>query len=161
MILVTVGTHPQPFTRLIDAVAKAVDDENLKVIAQVGTASAGEYPFETFDYAPQEKLTQLMKASEMVITHGGPGSAIAALRLGKPTIVVPRRHQFGEHVDDHQVDFARFLNRKFGVATVLDVSTIGQEISNVSQRPPVKFDFDPEVGRTRISQVVSDLLAAV
>ena len=36
---------------------------------------------------------------------------LESLRLGRMPIVVPRRQQFGEAVDDHQLEFSRFLLR--------------------------------------------------
>lgn len=49
----------------------------------------------------------------IVITHGGPASFIMPLQIGKTPIVVPRQHQFNEHVNDHQVEFARNVLREW------------------------------------------------
>ena len=47
-----------------------------------------------------------------ILTSGGPASFIMPLQIGKTPIVVPRQHQFNEHVNDHQVEFARnFLEK--------------------------------------------------
>ncbi|MFR3413347.1 MAG: glycosyltransferase [Coprococcus sp.] len=34
------------------------------------------------------------------------------LQIGKTPIVVPRQHQFNEHVNDHQVEFARNVAKR-------------------------------------------------
>lgn len=39
----------------------------------------------------------------MVITHGGTGAIIGALKKEKKVIAVPRLSKYGEHVDDHQL----------------------------------------------------------
>lgn len=39
------------------------------------------------------------------MTHGGPASFFAALEAGKFVSVVPRLKKFGEHVNDHQIEF--------------------------------------------------------
>jgi hypothetical protein len=44
-----------------------------------------------------------------MVCHGGPASIIDARRVGVKPIVVPRRRGLKEHVDDHQVLFARRL----------------------------------------------------
>jgi UDP-N-acetylglucosamine transferase subunit ALG13 len=60
--------------------------------------------------------------ARIVITHGGPASFIMPLQVGKTPIVVPRQHQFNEHVNDHQVEFARNVSKRMG--TIIDVEDI-------------------------------------
>ena len=45
------------------------------------------------------------------------------LQIGKTPIVVPRQHQFNEHVNDHQVEFARNVAKRMG--TIIEVEDIG------------------------------------
>ena len=40
----------------------------------------------------------------ILITHGGAGTVIDAVKRGKRTIVVPRLSKYREHVDDHQME---------------------------------------------------------
>lgn len=54
------------------------------------------------------------------------------LQIGKTPIVVPRQHQFNEHVNDHQVEFARNVAQRIGDnvflgwgCTILAGTTIG------------------------------------
>jgi UDP-N-acetylglucosamine transferase subunit ALG13 len=47
--------------------------------------------------------------AEVVILHAGAGSLIHALGAGKAPVIMARRAELGEHVDDHQVEFAREL----------------------------------------------------
>ena len=42
-----------------------------------------------------------------VVCHGGPGTIMLAVHEGRRPVVVPRTRSLGEHVDDHQVAFAR------------------------------------------------------
>jgi len=44
-----------------------------------------------------------MSRCDTVITHGGTGAIIGAVKKGKKVIAVPRLAKFGEHVDDHQL----------------------------------------------------------
>lgn len=48
------------------------------------------------------------------MTSGGPASFIMPLQIGKTPIVMPRQHQFNEHVNDHQVEFARNVAQRMG-----------------------------------------------
>lgn len=52
-------------------------------------------------------MQQALAAADAVVSHGGPGTIMAAREAGRVPIVVPRLPGLGEHVDDHQVRFAR------------------------------------------------------
>ena len=53
---------------------------------------------------------------------------------GKTPIVVPRQHQFNEHVNDHQVEFARNVAQRMGtIIPVEDIETLGDIITNYDQ----------------------------
>ena len=113
LVLVTVGTDHHPFTRVVewtnDYVA-AQPSESVEFVCQHGTAappSLGRHE----PYVGHDALQQLMRKAAAVVCHGGPSTMLESLRLGRMPIVVPRRQQFGEAVDDHQLEFSRFLCR--------------------------------------------------
>ena len=58
---------------------------------------------------PHDQLQRLMSEASAVVTHGGPATIVEARRHGKRPLVVPRDHRLGEHVDGHQLRFARRL----------------------------------------------------
>jgi UDP-N-acetylglucosamine transferase subunit ALG13 len=69
-----------------------------------------------------------------ILTSGGPASFIMPLQIGKTPIVVPRQHQFNEHVNDHQVEFARNVAKRMGtIIPVEDINTLGDIITNYDQ----------------------------
>lgn len=69
-----------------------------------------------------------------ILTSGGPASFIMPLQIGKTPIVVPRQHQYNEHVNDHQVEFARNVAQRMGtIIPVEDINTLGDVIMNYDQ----------------------------
>ena len=48
-----------------------------------------------------------MEKADIVITHGGTGAIIGAVKKGKKVIAVPRLAKYGEHVDDHQLQLIK------------------------------------------------------
>ena len=67
--------------------------------------------------------------ARIVITHGGPSSFIMPLQIGKVPIVVPRKFEFNEHVNDHQVDFCNQVAQRQGnIIVVENVSKLGDTI---------------------------------
>jgi UDP-N-acetylglucosamine transferase subunit ALG13 len=64
----------------------------------------GAVPF--LDHA---RLQEAMAGADLVVCHGGPATILEARRHGHLPIVVARDPRHGEHVDDHQLLFARRL----------------------------------------------------
>ena len=131
MIFVTVGTHEQPFNRLIDAVdvlrRTGVIDE--PVIIQTGFSTYEPQHCEWHKLLPYSEMMEKVAEARIVITHGGPASFIMPLQIGKIPIVVPRQLQFNEHVNDHQVDFTKAVAERMGnIIPIYDVAELGKTI---------------------------------
>lgn len=127
MIFVTVGTHEQPFNRLIQAVDE-LKSENVipteeQVFIQVGYSTYEPQYCEWTKLLPYKDMQQYIQEARIVITHGGPSSFLAPLQYGKIPIVVPRRMEHGEHVNNHQVDFVRNVADYLGNIIVVENKT--------------------------------------
>lgn len=110
MILVTLGTQKQSFVRLLELIEKSnIDDE---IIVQAGNTKFESKKMKIFDYIPYEEMTELIKKSDLVITHGGTGSILMPLKMGKKVIAVPRLSKYAEHVDDHQTQLTSIFNEE-------------------------------------------------
>jgi len=133
MIFVTVGTHEQPFNRLIEYVdnlkrAGVITEE---VIIQIGFSTYKPKFSKWSKLLPYNEMIQNVADARIVITHGGPASFIMPLQIGKIPVVVPRRHEFNEHVNNHQVDFAKAVAERMGtIIPVEDIDKLGEVISN-------------------------------
>lgn len=132
MIFVTVGTHEQPFDRLV----KAVDDLKKtgviteEVIIQTGFSTYEPQCCQWSKLIPYQQMLQNVADARIVITHGGPASFVMPLQIGKTPIVVPRQYRFGEHVNDHQLEFAREVAERMGtIIPVEDMEQLGKVIA--------------------------------
>jgi UDP-N-acetylglucosamine transferase subunit ALG13 len=135
LVLLVVGTDHHPFDRVVrwvDAWAERHSDE-VRVVIQYGT-SAPPVHAEGRDLFPVDELDAAMEVATAVVCHGGPGTIMGAREAGVVPIVVPRRSEFGEHVDDHQVRFAsrvaeagqvHLVRTESGLATALDRALAG------------------------------------
>ena len=126
MIFVTVGTHEQPFNRLIQKIDELKKDGiiNEDVIIQTGFSTYEPKYCQWSKLIPYQQMVKNVADAHIVITHGGPASFIMPLQIGKTPIVVPRQHQFNEHVNDHQVEFARNVAQRMGtIIPVEDIET--------------------------------------
>ena len=107
MIFVTVGTHEQPFNRLIEYMDEWAAEHDEAVVIQTGYSTYEPKHCEWSKLYPYSKMAEFVKTARIVITHGGPSSIIMPLQIKKIPIVVPRRKEFNEHVNNHQVDFCK------------------------------------------------------
>ncbi len=116
MIFVTVGTHEQPFNRLLKCIDQMVEDGIIKekVIVQKGFTNYEFKNCENSELIEYDDMQKYIKEARIVITHGGPASFVSPLAIGKTPIVFPRKKEFNEHVNDHQVDFAREVEARMG-----------------------------------------------
>ena len=133
MIFVTVGTHEQPFNRLVKIVDDLVAHGNIKekVIIQTGFSTYNANHCEAHKMMSFDEMQQALKDSRIVITHGGPSSFIEALQFGKVPIVVPRRQEYNEHVNDHQVDFTKLIEKRMNnIIPVYDIDQLSETIKN-------------------------------
>ena len=129
MIFVTVGTHEQPFNRLIQKIDELKKDGiiNEDVIIQTGFSTYEPKYCQWSKLIPYQQMVKNVADARIVITHGGPASFIMPLQIGKTPIVVPRQHQFNEHVNNHQVEFARNVAQRMGtIIPVEDINTLGE-----------------------------------
>lgn len=114
MIFVTVGTHEQPFDRLLKCIDKMVEKGKIKdkVIIQKGYTDYEPKNCESYKLISYDKMQEYINEADIVITHGGPASFIAPLAIGKIPIVVPRKKDYNEHVNDHQLEFAKEVEKR-------------------------------------------------
>lgn len=107
-IFVTVGTDHHPFDRLVRWVDEwlATEGRGVTCFMQTGTSRVPRHA-DWRPYLAYEEMVSLMASARVVVCHGGPGTVMLSLALGKKPIVVPRHRSLGEHVDDHQVKFCR------------------------------------------------------
>jgi len=133
MIFVTVGTHEQPFNRLIECVDNLKRDGRITedVVMQTGYSTYEPKYCQWQKLYPYQQMLKLVAEARIVITHGGPSSFIMPLQIGKTPIVVPRQHAYNEHVNDHQLSFARAVAERMGTILVVeDMEQLSGTIAN-------------------------------
>lgn len=136
MIFVTVGTHEQPFNRLVECVDKLKKNGDIQeeVIIQTGYSTYEPQNCKWQKLFPYQEMVRLVEEARIVITHGGPSSFIMPLQVGKTPIVVPRRHEFNEHVNDHQVSFSKAVAERMGMIIVVeDMNQLGKTIADYDE----------------------------
>ncbi|HFI0026583.1 TPA: glycosyltransferase [Streptococcus suis] len=138
MIFVTVGTHEQQFNRLIkeiDLLKKngSITDE---IFIQTGFSTYEPKYCKWKNLLSYSEMEEYMSKADIVVTHGGPATFMDALSKGKTTIVVPRQKKYGEHINDHQIEFCKKIVEKgYELTVIKDVSDLKNYLneSNIQQ----------------------------
>lgn len=134
MIFVTVGTERFPFDRLLRAVDELAQRGLLAdVYCQIGASGYKPIHCSWKVFLPFEELIHCIQESDLVIAHGGAGVVALCLKFRKIPILVPRQKRFGEHVDDHQVEFALKIERLQRAVAVLDLERFDEALAKQRQ----------------------------
>lgn len=111
MIFVTIGTQKYDFNRIFDYINNFKTKE--EIIVQKGKS---RYKFrddiKAVDFLSYQEMDSVLKKARVVITHGGVGTIYKALSLGKKVITVPRLKLYKEHINDHQLDICKYLEKE-------------------------------------------------
>ena len=143
MIFVTLGTQKFQFDRILKELDKLIDENKLKKEDIMVQNVCQEYQpknFKPFRLKPQEEIDKITNDAEIIITHSGTGSIINSLKMGKRIIIVPRRKEFGEHVDNHQLELAEVFHEKYNIPVVTEMDELYDVIQKINEYEPIKWE---------------------
>lgn len=110
-VFVTLGTDHHQFQRLVgwvDDWLRSRKGPDVRCLVQTGESDVPQDE-RYVAYLPYPQLEAALGEADVVVTHAGSGSVLMCRRLGWRPIAVARQSRLGEHVDDHQVEFARHM----------------------------------------------------
>lgn len=140
MIFITLGSQKFQFNRLLAEIDKLLDEGKIqeRVFAQTGYSDYKPRKYEYKQFLDRNEFSEIMKSSNIVITHGGTGAIIGAIKQGKKVISVPRLSKYGEHVDDHQLEITNAFKKMNLIESVDKIESLGDSIFNISK---LKFNI--------------------
>lgn len=142
MILVTLGTQDKDFKRLLDAVQKQIDNGTIKdkVVVQAGFTNYVSRDMEIFDLIPIDEFNKLIQTADLIITHGGVGSIMEGIQNNKKVIAAPRLKEYGEHVNNHQLQIIRNFVASGYILSLEDFDKLDEVIKKSKTFNPKKFE---------------------
>ena len=142
MILVLLGTQHNEFTRLLQEIDECINNKIIdeEVIVQAGFTKYESKKMRIFDMIPKLDLDEFVERADLVITHGGVGSIIMALNKNKKVIAVPRLHEYGEHVNNHQRQIIKVFSEKGYLIGVQNVEDMPEALKDIKTFVPKKYE---------------------
>ena len=144
MILVLLGTQNNSFHRLLEKIDDLINKKIIKeeVIVQAGYTKYETKNMKILDFVTSNQLEKMQKEARIIITHGGVGSIITSLKMGKKVIGVPRLHQYSEHVNDHQTQIVELFSQKGYIIGVLNLDDMEKALKEIETFEPKKYEKD-------------------
>ena len=143
MIFVMLGTQNNPFQRLLEEIdtliSKNVITEEVVVQAGYTQYQPKNEKMKIIDFMPREELDTFEQKADFIITHGGVGSIITSLEKGKKVIAVPRLHQYGEHVNNHQTEIVEKFHKGGNIIGLQSVEELEEAIKRVQDFKPKPY----------------------
>ncbi len=132
MIFVTVGTHEQQFNRLIKEVDRLKGEGLIQddIFIQTGFSDYEPVHCKWKKLISYDEMNRYMDEANIIITHGGPATFMGVISKGKRPIVVPRQEKFGEHVNDHQMEFCNKVKWKYPIIVINDIENLVTNLRN-------------------------------
>jgi beta-1,4-N-acetylglucosaminyltransferase len=132
MIYVTLGTMFLDFQRLVDAVDDIASKTDEQVVIQLGMSSCRPQHCAWFEFLPRDEVLEIQRHARVIVGHAGIGTALDAMSVGRPFVIVPRLKRFNEHMNDHQIEIADAIVRRGWGAKVLDID----DLTSACEDPP-------------------------
>jgi UDP-N-acetylglucosamine transferase subunit ALG13 len=124
MIFATVGTQ-LPFDRMLTALDDwASRNASVPVLAQSGASAMTFRHIEATAHIDQPTFAARMASARVIVAHAGMGTILSAAEAGKRLILMPRRAEFGEHRNDHQLATAEEMSVLSCVTVAHDAETL-------------------------------------
>lgn len=163
MIFVTVGTHEQPFDRLIKYVDRLVEEKVIteNVFMQTGYSKFQPRYCEWSQFIPYSQMVENVQKARIVITHGGPSSFILPLQYGKIPIVVPRQKKYNEHINNHQLEFSEAVKKSYQNIIVIEdikkLKSVIEDYDNIVKKMPINMMSHNKQFCKDFAEIVDDL----
>jgi len=156
MILVLLGTQNNSFYRLLEEIEENIKDGTIteEIIVQTGFTKYNSENMKIFDMIPSNEYENYIKEANLIITHGGAGSIIQSIRLGKKVIAVPRLQKYGEHVNDHQIEIIKAFSNRGYIIGINEVPELKQALLDVKDFNPNEFKGNTE----KMINIISDFI---
>ena len=135
VIFITVGTQKFQFNRLLKEIDRLIEEEKIteEVFAQIGYSGYKPKNYNYKDFIDRDEFEDIIKKCKIIITHGGTGSIIGAVKQRKKVVAVPRLKEFGEHVDDHQIQIVSEFESIGFIEAAQSVEMLGNTIANIDK----------------------------
>lgn len=134
-IFATVGTQ-LPFDRLIRGLDSWAEcNPEVEVFAQIGSTHYEPHHMHWARMISASCFRDNIGQCDTIVAHAGMGTIISGVEYGKRIVIMPRREEFGEHRNDHQLGTAKRMTKQFGVEVAHNDDELAYALDAVIDAP--------------------------
>lgn len=141
-ILVSVGASEFALDRLLAIIDDLCNEgiaDGKHIVAQTGSCDYVPKNYKSFKFISRDEYQIYMEKADVIISHAGTGCVVPALKMGKKVIVFPRRKEFKEHQDNHQLELAEIFSLNGYTITANDKEEMRRCLLNLESFTPKPF----------------------
>lgn len=112
MLFTSVGSFKNTFDRLINQLEKLPVNLKNQILYQGHIDNSKQVSFKAIPFISREDFYNYLKDAEVVIIHCGIGTIYDCVKMKKKTIIIPRLAQYGEHINNHQLQIYNELIKR-------------------------------------------------
>lgn len=146
-ILICVGASEFGLDRLLKYVDELCEEKVLdgnRIVAQTGCSKYKPIYYKSFKLIDRDDFIKYVDKSDVMISHAGTGSVTPALKKGKKVIVFPRLKDYGEHIDNHQLELAEVFTVNGYTMCATTKEELKDSLLKISSFVPKKFISNTE-----------------
>lgn len=141
LIFVILGTQNIQFNRILIELDRLVEIGVIEdtIFAQTGYSTYLPMHYAFSPFVDMQQFQDYIEKSALIISHGGAGSLIASVKLGKKVIGIPRLKRYGEHVNDHQVELIEQFTSHGYILSVMEMSELEEALMVMENFVPLPY----------------------
>ena len=152
------GTQDFQLDRLLIEIDKLITNKTIteEVVIQ-GYSSLQFSNFKIQRFILEEDLEKRIHEADFVISHAGTGLVTKCLKMNKKIIIFPRKKEYNEHIDDHQLELAEVFVRKRHVLMCTESEHLIKKIKDIKTFIPVPFESNTENFLIFLNQLIDKI----
>ena len=156
MIFVTLGTQDKSFKRLLKVIDELKENKKIKdrIVVQAGHTKYESKNMEIYDFLSHAKMKEYINEASIVITHGGVGSILDALKAHKKIIAAARLKEHKEHTNDHQLQIIREFRKRGYILELDNFKDLEEKLLEAKTFKPEEYKSN----NTKFNNMISDII---
>ena len=160
MIFITLGTQDKTFPRLLKSVEKCIKDGVIKdkVFVQAGNTKYKSDVMDVKDFVDMETFRKCIMDADLIITHGGVGTILEGLKHNKKIIGCARLEEYGEHVNNHQVQLLERFSEDGYIIYAKNLEKFDEYYRSVKDFKPKKYNSNQDSFNKKLDNYICQFM---
>ena len=160
MIFVTLGTQDKKFPRLLQSIEDSIKKGIIKdkMIVQSGSTEYKSSVMDIKAFVDRDEFKKYLTEADLIITHGGVGTILESLKNDKKVIGCARLKQYGEHVNNHQVQLLERFDEGGYIIYAKDLENFGEYYKKIKNFKPKKYKFNQENFNKKLDKYITEFM---